>query len=116
MVNTYIVIAGILSIIGSLITLGLCYKIYLFNRLNKAWLAVVFAFGLIIIRRGIGFMRDYNLLPTLNSLLQSFESTLLIIISVLYIIGFWSMLKNFENFDVVQKKVQSKIEKKFKKH
>ncbi len=102
-------IAGILSIIGSIIAAYLSYAIYKYNRLNKAWLAVTIAFVLIVFRRGIGFATDFGLLPELSKILKSVEGILLLVISLLYIWGFWSMKKSFETFDVIEKKVGEKI-------
>lgn len=104
----YNTITGILSILGSVVAAYLSYRIYVCNRLNKSWLAVTLAFLLIIIRRSIGFMISGKILPDWVGALQTAENTLLVVISVLYIWGFWSMLKSFENFDVVEKKTREK--------
>jgi hypothetical protein len=108
-VDTFTFTMGILSIIGSLIAAYLSYIIYKYNRLSKAWLAVTVAFVLIIFRRGIGFISDFELLPEWRFFLKTTESILLVVISLLYIWGFWSMKKNFESFEVVEKKVKDKI-------
>jgi hypothetical protein len=95
---------GILSIIGSIITVYLSYTIYTYNRISKGWLAVIVAFVLIICRRSIGFVTDSGFFPEFKTLMKSIEGLLLLIISLLYIWGFWSMKKNFERFDIVEKK------------
>lgn len=102
-------ILGILSIVGSAITAYLAYGIYRHNRLSKAWLMVVVAFVLIIFRRTLGYAMDMGYLADLKVALKEIEGVLLLVISVLYIIGFWSMKKNFENFDVIEKKTKEKI-------
>jgi len=103
-------IIGIFSIIGSVVASYLSYIIYKYNRLAKAWLAVTAAFVLIIFRRGLGFVTEFGFLPEARSTLKFIEGILLLVISVLYIWGFWSMKKNFEKFEVVEKRAKEKIE------
>jgi hypothetical protein len=98
-----------LSIIGSIIATYLSYVIYKYNRVSKAWLAVTLAFLLIIFRRSLGFAINLDLFTTLGPTLKSIENTLLLIISILYILGFWSMKKSFETFDIIEKKTRKKI-------
>ena len=106
MMNT---IFGVVSVVGSLIAAYLSYEIYRYNRLSKAWLAVTVAFILIIFRRAIGFATEAGVWLEYRPVLKFVESVLLILISVLYILGFWSMKRSFETFDVVEKKVQDKV-------
>ena len=109
MVDTFSIVVGVLSIIGSIITVYLCQKIYLFNRLSKWWSAVTMAFVLIVFRRGIGFLRDFNVYPAYTETLRFSENILLLAISALYIVGFVAMLRNFENFDVVEKRTKEAL-------
>ncbi len=102
-------IAGILSVIASIYVTYLCYDIYRYNRLNRAWLAVAAGFLLVIARRTIGFITSFGYLPHINNFLKSIEGLLLLVISLLYIYGFLAMRKQFSTFEIVEKKVKEKL-------
>jgi len=68
------IIVGIASVLGSVATAYLAYKIYQYNRLSAAWLSVVWAFVLIIVRRGISFLLTYPMSTNLSALLRATES------------------------------------------
>jgi len=104
-------IVGILSILLSVVAAWYSYEIYKSNRLTKGWLAVTLAFVIMIIRRVIGFFSgDYPDLEVRNYMKMT-EFVLQIVISLLYIYGFWVMKKRFENFDVVENETETKIKK-----
>ena len=102
-------ILGIFSIVAGAITAWLCYKIYQYNRLSRWWLAIVWAFILIIFRRLMGFLKDFQIFSDYIFLFKPTEYVLLVLISLLTVIGFWAMLKNFENFKVIDSKVKNKL-------
>ena len=97
-----------LSIVGSIIAAYFSYEIYKYNRVDRSWLAVTAAFVLIIFRRGMGAAYDLGFFPELGEALKSAEGALLVLISILYIWGFWSMKKRFESFDIVEKEAGKK--------
>ncbi len=81
------------------------YKLYRFNRLSFGWIAFIVAFIVQVIRRGFQIYYDsFNLV--MNSLL---DRSLMLLISLLLFVGLWSMLKSFENFEIVEKKVKFKL-------
>ncbi len=103
-------IVMITSIIMSLFVAFLSVKIYRYNRLSKAWIAVTLAFILVVVRRSIGFAVDYRIFSGTQPFPTYLEAWLQLLISFLYIAGFWSMKKNFERFDVVEKQARAKAE------
>lgn len=105
-------IVGIFSVVGSLITAYFSYIIYKYNRLSKEWFAVTIAFILLVFVRVIDFADEIGMFPNLNPVvLKLWNGSLLITISVLFVLGFWNMKKNFETFEVVEKKTEEKIKK-----
>jgi len=108
-INLY---TGIYSIAGGIITAWLTYKIFLFNRIGRGWLAVMWAFIFMALRRALGFMSDFNILPDYKTYFKFTEYIILVIITTCLLYGFYAMLKNFEGFDIVERKVQSKLRRK----
>lgn len=102
-------ITGILSIASFLVVAYLSYDIYRYERLSKGWLAVTAAFFIIILRRIIGFVTEAGVDSQLRVSLKNTESVLLLIISAFFIVGFWAMKKNFERFEVIEKRVKNKL-------
>lgn len=111
----FTVILGIISILGSLFTAYLTYGIYRYNRLSKGWLALTWAFIFIVLRRTLGFVSDFKLLPDYLPIFKTTEGFLLLLITFLNIIGLYTMLKNFEEFDIVEKKTKKLIKSRDKK-
>ncbi len=95
--------------IGSVIAAYLTYAIYRYNRLSPGWLALAIAFILIVFRRSIGFAIDRGYATAIQPYLKASEGVLLLIISLFNIWGLWAMKKNFENFEVVEKKVRERV-------
>jgi hypothetical protein len=89
------------------ISIIFAFRIYKFNRLSKWWLALILAFLIQGIRRLITLYDDINLISITNNLL--IDRSLMFIISILILIGLWAMMKNFENFDIIEKKVEKKL-------
>lgn len=94
-----------LALILQLVAAYLAWRIYLFNKTNKWWLALVTAFFIQGIRRVFSLFEDANIIG--SSLLL--DRTLAFTISLLIVVGLWAMLRNFENFEVIKTKV-NKIE------
>ncbi len=106
MMETYIIILGVLSLIFQFLAAYLSWNIYYFNKTNKWWLALVFAFVLQAIRRVQQVYYDIVGTSAQNIFL---DRGLMFLISLLILIGLWSMLKNFENFEVIETKVKTKL-------
>ena len=87
----------------------LVYRISRFNRLNKAWLFVALGFLLIVILRTLTLLYSGGFFPSFFKLWYIYDPVIRILDSLCFIIGFGSMLRNFQNFEVVEKKVVSKI-------
>lgn len=100
------------SVVLQLIAAYLGYRIYCFTRLSKWWLAVVIGFILQAIRRIFTFLEDFGAVNIPNTIL--IDRALMFLISLFMVIGLWIMLKNFENYDVVERQVKQKIQN-FKK-
>ena len=101
-------VIGVISILGSLISAYFSYEIYKYNRLSKAWLSVSTAFVIMVFLRIVTFTLEFDLFPQLLNFLRLIGDILFLVISGLYIWGFWSMKKNFENFEIVEKKTREK--------
>lgn len=87
----------------------LVYRIYAFNRLNKAWLAVALGFLFIVLLRFLTLLNGNGLFPSFFELWYIYDPLLRILNNICFAIGFYSMLKSFEEFDLVQKKIKRKI-------
>jgi len=108
--TTVNVILAVLQIIIQIIAAFLAYKIYTYNRVSKSWLYLVVAFILMSFRRMTALLIGINLLPALDGSLSWIDRTLLpFLISVFLVIGVWALLKQFETFDIVDKKTEQKI-------
>ena len=93
----------------------LVYKIYSFNRLNKSWLFVAFGFFFIVILRLLTLMNSGGLFPSFFKLWYIYDPLLRIMNNICFALGFYSMLRSFEDFDIVEKKIDRKIIGKVKK-
>lgn len=101
---------GIVQIVMQAFAAYFSYKIYLFNRINKVWLAVTFALIIMTFRRITAFMIEINYLSAFRGSIADLDRIILpTLISVLLLYGLWAMYKNFENYEVVEKKVRDKI-------
>ncbi len=106
------VVLGVTQIIIQLAVVYLVYKIYTYNRVHKAWLAVAIAVILMTLRRVTALSIDMGALPQLSGYTSFIDRIVLpFCISVLLFIGFWVMLKNFKEFEVVEKQVQEKVKR-----
>ena len=86
------------------------YVIYKYNRLCKAWLAVVVGLVLMAFRRVTALLIELSGAPTSTDPVRFLDRVLLpFAISVLLLWGLWSMKKNFESFEVVEKRVSEKV-------
>jgi hypothetical protein len=85
----------------------------MFNRLNKGWLALTFGLGLMVLRRITASLIELKAIPSLSGWIAELDRMILpTIISICLLIGIIYMFKNFEYFDVVEKKIKAKIKKK----
>ncbi|MFH1056071.1 MAG: hypothetical protein V1744_08270 [Candidatus Altiarchaeota archaeon] len=99
----------ILSVLCSITAAYLSYGIYRHNRLNKPWLAVTMAFILTIFHQTVGLIPYEALLPNLKTVVKNFEGILLLIISLLFVWGLWSMKLSFERYELLEKKTKEKV-------
>lgn len=85
------------------------YTIFRYNRLSKAWLAVVIAL-VVIGFNGIGELYiQLDLFPSLSSEIQFITLAFLpFTFSVLLVWGMLSMKKNFDHFEILEKKYSEK--------
>lgn len=85
------------------------YTIFRYNRLSKAWLAVVIAL-VVIGFNGIGELYiQLDLFPQLSGTIQFITLALLpFTFSVLLVWGMLSMKKNFDHFEILEKKYSEK--------
>lgn len=102
-------VIGAISIAACAVSAWLAYRIYAYVRLSSGWMAIVWAFVLMVVRRCVGFLSDFNMYEGMRSEILLFENLLQVVISLLFIWGFWTMLKNFQRFEVVEKQAAAKI-------
>lgn len=103
---------GILQIIIQAIAAYYSYKIYSFNRLNGGWLALTFALILMTFRRITALLIEFSLLAKFGGWLDFTDRILLpTLISIFLLVGLIVMYKNFEDFEVVEKKVKQIVKK-----
>ncbi len=105
---------GILSLIIQFSAVYFAYKIYLFNRLGKGWISIIVAFIIMGLRRVTALLIELGFMPAYSGAIKTLDTLWLpFIITILIAIGIYSMLGNFENFEVVEKNLRNKL-KKFK--
>jgi len=101
---------AIIQIIVQFAVAFLSCKIYCYNRIRKAWLAVTVAFILMGLRRITALLMGMEYLPQLEgSLLWLDRIGLPFLISILLMCGFYSMLKQFESFKIIETKTTEKM-------
>lgn len=106
---------GIFQIVIQAIAVYYSYKIFSFNRLNKGWLALAFALILMTFRRITALFIEINVLPNYSGWISYTDRIVLpTVISVFLLVGLFFMYKNFEDFDVVERKVGKIIGRKRK--
>lgn len=104
---------GVLQIVIQAVAVYYSYKIFSFNRLNKGWLALTVALILMTFRRITALLIEMNFLASFSGWLAHIDRIVLpTLISIFLLIGLFVMLKNFENFEVVEKKVKKAVKKK----
>ena len=104
------VILGVLQIVIQLVAVYFSYIIFTFNRLNKAWLAVILALILMTIRRFTVLLTELDALPALTGTIQFIDRIILpFAISIFLAVGLFTMMKKFETFEVVEKATKKKI-------
>jgi hypothetical protein len=103
---------GVLQIIFQAIAACFSYKIFTFNRVRRWWLAVTGALVLMTLRRITALMTQLSWLDSFGGIISDVDKVILpFLISVLLLWGIYAMLKNFQDFEVVEKNVQSKLRK-----
>ncbi len=104
---------GVLQILIQFVAVYYSYRIFSFNRLNKGWLAMTVALFLMTFRRITALLIEMNFLSSFNGWVAAMDRIILpTLISIFLFVGLFVMLKNFENFDVVEKKVKKAVKKK----
>jgi len=107
--NYTILVLDMLSVISQFLAVYFSYRIYSYNRLTKWWLAIALGFSTQGARRAVTLYEDVNLTEASNAILL--DRILMLVISLLILAGLWAMLKNFESFEIVEKKVKEKLKK-----
>ncbi len=103
---------SVINVIIQFTAAYISYRVYSFNRASKGWLAITGALLLMAIRRVTAFMISYDAFGGATQVISTLDRLFLpFTISVLILIGLWSMLKNFETFEVVEKDVKEKARK-----
>jgi hypothetical protein len=88
------------------------YRVFVFNRVGRWWLAVTWALVLMTLRRVSALLIELKVLGTYGGLVADIDRIILpFIISVLLLWGIYAMFKNFEDFEVVEKTVRNKLMK-----
>lgn len=108
---TWDILGWAVLVILSLYVSYLSYKMYLFNRLDKSWLFVTVGFLLIVLLRVLTILMSQGFFPEFFKLWYIYDPLLRIMNSACFIIGFWSMYRNFKNFEIVEKKVRRVVKK-----
>lgn len=91
------------------------YKIYQYNRLAKPWLAVVVAFLLMAVHPILNLLNELEIFALTGGMLWANSILLPLLVGVSITWGVWSMSKQFESFDVIEKNAAKKIAETFKK-
>jgi hypothetical protein len=101
---------GIFQIVVQFVAAYFSYKIYLFNKENYGWISVTVALVLMSFRRITALLIGLKYISALGGWVALLDRLILpSIISLLLFGGLWSMLKNFENFRVIETKVKTKL-------
>lgn len=107
---TLAITLGVLQIILQAIAAYYSYRIFSFNRLNWGWLAMTFALVLMTFRRVTAILIETKFLSVFSGIISDLDKIILpAVISVFLLVGLFVMFKNFRNFDLIEKKVKSKI-------
>jgi hypothetical protein len=105
--NTFM---SLFQIFMQFIAAYIAYHIYTFNRLKSAWLTVCFAFLLMGIQRVTTFLVNLGILPEFERYILWIDNNLLpFVITFLLLVGLWSMMTQFRDFEIIHKKVTRKV-------
>ena len=107
--STIELVLGFLSIVFQFCAAYFGYRIYMFNRMSKWWLALVFAFLIQGIRRVITLLSDLGTISPLEGNLAFADRVIMFVISALIVVGLWEMMHSFESFSLVESKVSDKL-------
>jgi hypothetical protein len=111
MMETQSIIAiyiAVVSLITQLAAAYYSYVIYTYHRLSKGWLAVSVALLVLAFRSVTSLLLVFGLFEG-DGLLEALDLLVLpILIGGLLLVGVWSMKKNFDLFEVVEKKTKEK--------
>ncbi|MBS3164338.1 hypothetical protein J4439_02815 [Candidatus Woesearchaeota archaeon] len=103
------VVLGFGQIILQIAAAYFSYSIYRFNRLGKGWLLVTAAVIIMTLRRLTALGLEMKLLTASGTFQFIDRFVLPSSISVFLLLGLLSMYRNFESFDVVERKTGEKI-------
>lgn len=109
MADPFLAIVSVIAFLGLVIAAYLSYRVYSFNRLNERWLAMVLGFIAAAMSRSFGLGARLGWFPDLHpSLLDIWAEMMIVIASILFITGMWSMMRSFETFEVIEKRTIEK--------
>ena len=106
---TTLFVSELFAVIGVAIMLILVVDLYKYNRTSKGWLAIVAYVAIGLVRTSYVFASDFGYFSEISNMLRTYDSIFLLMINVLQIVGFWAILKGFEAFDIMEKKVKDKV-------
>jgi hypothetical protein len=105
-----VILFGVLQIVLQAVAAYFSYRIFAFNRVRKWWLAVTWALILMTFRRITALLIELKWLVSFSGSISDIDRIILpFLISVLLLWGIYAMFRNFEEFDVVEKVVKSKV-------
>lgn len=111
MILNFVFYANILSIVLSVTAVIYSYSIYRYNRLAKMWLFLTWGFILIVVLRLFLIALGFGMFSSLKGISSIIEVIVRNLISLFFVLGLWGMKHNFEDFDLISKRVKSKVRK-----
>ena len=103
--------------VSGLLQLGAAYSsyvIYKYNRLKKGWLSITGALILMTASSVLGLLIQEGSIAANPSIIALYSAWIPVLTALFLLIGIQSMMKSFESFDIVEKKVGDKASKFFK--
>ncbi|MBI4144715.1 hypothetical protein HY493_00720 [Candidatus Woesearchaeota archaeon] len=110
--STLVLAAGLASIALQVVAVYYVIAIYRYNRLAYAWLALAVASAIMVVRRVTALGKIEAVFPAAAETLRLLDTIILpLTISVCLVIGYYSMKRRFETFEIVEKTTSEKAAK-----
>jgi hypothetical protein len=84
------------------------WRIFLFNRMDRGWIAIVFAMVLMAARRVLNLFLQAGFISPMP-IFSEMDTWIQLLISVSVVTGMYSMYKSFEGFAIVDAKATKKV-------